>query len=89
MEEMKHHSQAILENFRERGQPRQEVASKPKRQLSNELGGQHYENLREAGEFHRSSMQAEVRHLPPYRIEGDTLENVVGERPNTTKATTP
>ena len=39
MEDMKQHSQAILENFRERGQSRQEVASKPKRQFSNELRG--------------------------------------------------
>ena len=31
MEEMKHQSQAILENFRERGQQRHEAASKPKR----------------------------------------------------------
>ena len=45
MEEMKHHSQAILENFRERRKPRQEVASKLERQFSNELKRQHSENL--------------------------------------------
>ena len=39
MEEMKQRSQAILENFREKGQSRQEVASKLERQFSNELGG--------------------------------------------------
>ena len=31
MEEMKQQYQSILENLREKGQPRQEVASKPKR----------------------------------------------------------
>ena len=41
MEEMKLQSQSILENLREIGQPRQEVTSKPKRQFSNELKGQH------------------------------------------------
>ena len=39
MEEMKHKSKAILENFREKGQSNHEVASKPERQFSNELGG--------------------------------------------------
>ena len=39
MEEMKQRSQAILENFREKGQSRQEVASKLERQFSNELRG--------------------------------------------------
>ena len=39
MEEMRQQSQFILKNLRERGQPRQEVASKPERQLSNELEG--------------------------------------------------
>ena len=39
MEEMRQHSQAILENFRKIGQPRQEVASKIERQFSNELRG--------------------------------------------------
>ena len=39
MEEMKQQSQSNPENLRERGQPRQEVASKPERQCSNELGG--------------------------------------------------
>ena len=48
MEEMKY--------FREKGQSRQEVASKPKRQFSNELWGQHSENLWGASEFHRSPM---------------------------------
>ena len=57
MEEMKHQSQAILENFREKGQSRQEVVSEPERHFSNELRGQHSENLCEAGEFHRSPMQ--------------------------------
>ena len=38
VEEMKQQFQSILENLRERGQLRQEVASKPKRQFSNELG---------------------------------------------------
>ena len=43
MEEMKQRShQSILENLREMGQPRQEVASKPKRQFSNKLRGKHY-----------------------------------------------
>ena len=41
MEEMKY--------FREIEQTRQEVASKLGRQFSNELGGQHSENLRRAG----------------------------------------
>ena len=89
MEEMKQESQFILENHRERGQLMQEVASKPERQFSNELRGQHYENLREAGEFHRSPMQVEARYLPPHRREGGNLENVVGERPNAARATTP
>ena len=62
MEEMKY--------FRERKQTRQEVASKPERQFSNELGGQHSENLWGASEFHRSPMQAGVRYLPPHRKEG-------------------
>ena len=39
MEEMKQQSQSNLENLREMGQPRQEVASKPERQFSNELEG--------------------------------------------------
>ena len=39
MEEMKYLSQSNLENLKERGQPRQEVASKPERQFSNELEG--------------------------------------------------
>ena len=39
MEEMKQQSQSNLENLREKGQPRQEVASKPKRQFFNELRG--------------------------------------------------
>ena len=38
MEEMKQQSQSNLENLRERGQPRQEVASKPERKFSNEFG---------------------------------------------------
>ena len=61
MEEMKQQSQSILENLREKGQPRQEVASKPERQFSNKLEGQYSKNLQEAGEFHRSLMQTEVR----------------------------
>ena len=40
-------------------------------------GGEHSKNLREAGEFHHSPLQVEVRYLPPYRREGGTLENVV------------
>ena len=39
MEEMKQQFQSNLENLREMGQPRQDVASKPERQFSNELGG--------------------------------------------------
>ena len=86
MEEMKQQSQSILENYRERGQPRREVASKPKMKFSNELRGQHSKNLREVGEFHRSPMQAKGRCLPPHRREGGTLENVAGERPNVARA---
>ena len=71
------------------GQPRQEVASKPKGQFFNKLEGQHSKNLREDGEFHRSPMQAEARYLPFHRREGGTLENVAKERPNATRATTP
>ena len=47
LEEMKQQTQSNLENLREREQ---------KRQFSNELGGQHFENLRGAGEFHCSPM---------------------------------
>ena len=50
--------------------------------------GASFRDLREAGEFHHSLLQAEVRYFPPHRREGGTLENVVGERPNTAKATT-
>ena len=39
MEEMKHQSQSIQENPRERGQLRQKIASKFERKFSNELGG--------------------------------------------------
>ena len=39
MEEMKKRYQYIPENLRERGQLRQEVASKSERQFSNKLGG--------------------------------------------------
>ena len=70
MEEMKQQSQSILKNLREKGQPRQEVASKLERQFSSKLEGQHSESLREAIEFHHSPMQAEVRYLLPNRIEG-------------------
>ena len=45
MEEMKQQSQSILENLKQRGQPRHEVASKLQRIFSNKLGGQHFENL--------------------------------------------
>ena len=45
-----------MEKLRERGQPRQEVAFKSERQLSNEIGGQYYDNLQGAGEFHRLPM---------------------------------
>ena len=38
VEEMKHQSQSILENLREKGQLRQEVASKHERQFSNSGG---------------------------------------------------
>ena len=89
MEEMKQQSQSILENLREKGKPRQEVSSKPKRQFSNELGGQHSENLRKVGEFHHSPMHVEARYLPPHRREGGTMENVVGERPNAARAIVP
>ena len=34
-------------------------------------------------------MQAEVRYLPPHRGEGGSLKNVVEERPNATRTTTP
>ena len=37
MKEMKQQLQSILENLRERGQPRQEIAPKPERQFSNKL----------------------------------------------------
>ena len=40
MEEMKQRSQAILKNFREKVQSRQEVASKPEKKFSNKLGGE-------------------------------------------------
>ena len=66
---MKQQSQSNLENLREMGQLRKEVASKPERQFYNELGGQYYDNLREASGFHRLPMQVEVRYLPPHRIE--------------------
>ena len=39
MEEMKQQSQYIMENLRERGQPRQEVAFKHERQILMNLGG--------------------------------------------------
>ena len=82
MEEMKHQSQSNPENLRERGQPRQEVFSKPEGQFSNELEGQYSNNLREAGEFHHLPMQVEVRYLLPHRRDGCTLVNVARERPN-------
>ena len=75
--------------FREMEQTRQEVAYKPERQFSNELGRQYSDNLRGAGEFHRFTMQAEVSYLPPHRRQGGTLENVAGERPNVARTTTP
>ena len=53
----------------------------------NELRGQYFDNLREAGEFHRLPMQVEVRYLPPHKREGGTMENVVGERPNAFRTT--
>ena len=40
-----------------------------------------------AGEFHRSSMQVEVRYLSPHKREGGTLKNVAGERPNAARTT--
>ena len=89
MEEMKQQSQSNLENLGENGQPRQEVASKPERQFSNELGGQYFDNLWGASEFHRLHMQAEIRYLPPHRREGGTLENVPRERPNAVRTTAP
>ena len=81
MEEMKQESQSSLENLRERGQPRQEVASKPKMQFS--------ANLRGASEFHRLPMEAKVRYFPPHVREGGILENVAGERPNAARTTAP
>ena len=78
MEEMKQQSQSILENLRERGQPRQKVAFKPERQFSNELKRQQFENLREVGEFHPSPMHLEARYFPPHRKNGSTLKNVAG-----------
>ena len=39
MEEMKQQFQSIIENLKEIGQPRQEVASKPERQFFNKLRG--------------------------------------------------
>ena len=80
MKEMKHQSQYNLENLRERGQSRQEVAFK--RQFSNELRGQYSDNLRGAGEFHPLLMHAEVRYLSPHRRKGSNMENIAGERPN-------
>ena len=82
MEEMKQQFQSNLENLRERGQPRQEVPSKPEKQFFNELGGQYFDNLQGAGEFHLLPMQVEVRYLPLHRREGGILGNVAGERPN-------
>ena len=67
MEEIKQQTQYNLENLREREQPRQEVVSKPERQFSIELRGQYSDNLRGVGEFHRLSMQVEIRYLPPHR----------------------
>ena len=58
-------------------------------QFSIEQREQHYENLREAGEFHRSPMKTKARYLPSHKREGGTLENVGGERLNATKATAP
>ena len=89
MEDIKHQSQAILENIKETGQSRQEVASKPERQLSNELDVQHFENLCEADEFHRSPMQVEVRYLPPHRREGCILKSIAWEKPNAIRAKAP
>ena len=89
IEEMKQQFQSILENLRERGQPRQEVASKLERQFSNKLEGQHFENLGEDGEFHRSPMQAKVRYLSPHRRESGTLKNITGEITNVAMATAP
>ena len=56
MEEMKQQSQSNLENLRTREQPRQEVASKPEKQFSNELEGQYSDNVWGTGEFHRLPM---------------------------------
>ena len=42
--------------------------------------------MREAGEFHRSPMQAEVRYLSPHRRETGTLENVAWEITNAAMA---
>ena len=81
MEEMKY--------FREREKTRQEVASKLERRFSNELEGQHSENMRGTGEFHRSPMQEEVIYLPPHMREEGTLENIAGERPNAAKTMAP
>ena len=89
MKEMKQQSQSNLENLGEMGQPRQEVIFKLERQFSNELKGHHSENLREAGEFYYSLMQAEVGYLSLHRREGVTLEKVAWEKPNAVRATTP
>ena len=86
MEEMKQQFQSIRKNLRERGQPRQKVASKLKRQFSNELKGVTFQ---EASKFHRSPMQAEVRYLSPHRRDGGTLENVAREIPNAAMAIAP
>ena len=60
MKQMKQQSQSILKNLREKGQLRHKVASKPERQFSNEFGGQHSKNLREASECHRSPMHLHI-----------------------------
>ena len=86
LKEMKQQYQSILENLREKGQPRQKVASKSERQFSNKLRGQHSKNLGEAGEFHHSSMQAEVKYISPHRRNGSTLENIVKEKLNAARA---
>ena len=87
MEEMKQQSQYNLESLRERRQSMQEVSYE--RQFSNELRGQYSDNLRGAGEFHHSPMQAEVIYIPIHRKEGGTQENIAGERPNAARTIAP
>ena len=60
-------------------QNKQEVASRPTRQLSDKLGGQHPRNFHEACESHRSPTPVENHYLPPHRRNVGTSVNVNGE----------